>query len=152
MAFEPINTEEEFEKAIKERVETEKTAVRDEYKDFLSPEAVEKKYKGYMSPERVQEKYKDYLPPEEAAKKDTLIKGYELEKRQVKAARSAGLPIELAGRLSGETEEDMKKDAEMMAQYLKGNPSPEYTPEPTQTKDSGTRAAVKKMLSELKED
>lgn len=152
MAFEPINTEEEFENAIKARLEAHETEVRDEYKDYLSPEAVEKKYKGYMSPESVQEKYKDYLSPEESAKKDMLIKGYELEKRQAKAAREAGLPIELAGRLSGETDEDMKKDAETMARYLKLSPSPAYTPEPTQTKESSTRAAVKKMLSDLKED
>lgn len=151
MAFEVIDTEEKFEEAIKDRLETARKEVREEYKDYLSPEAAEKKYKGFMSPESVQEKYKDYLSPEEVAKKDALIKGYEMSARRTKVAMKAGLPLELAEKLSGETEEDMKKDAEMMAQFIKGAPSPDYTPEPEPTKNS-TRAAVRKMLSDLKED
>lgn len=151
MAFEVIDTEEKFEEAIKDRIETARTEVREEYKDYLSPDDVKEKYKDFMSPESVQEKYKDYLSPEEAAKKDALIKGYELRARRTKIAMKAGLPIELAEKLSGETEEDMKKDAEMMAKFIKEKPSPDYMPEPTQKKDN-KRAAVRKMLSDLKED
>ena len=116
---------------------------------FLSPEDVQKKYEGFLSPEQVQEKYKDYLSPEEVAKKDATIKSYETKSKRVEIALGAGLPYELAGKVSGETEEDMKKDAQTLAGFLKNNnPYPSYNPDPT-GEESSKNEAMKKMLSNL---
>ena len=43
------------------------------------------------------------------------LKSYELENLKIKIANQAGIPLDLAGRLSGETEEEIKADAEKLA-------------------------------------
>src|SRR5690554_8232070 len=40
------------------------------------------------------------------------LKTYELENLKIKIANQAGIPLDLAGRLSGENEEEIKADAE----------------------------------------
>ena len=74
--FEAIETREQFEEAVKDRLEQERETVRREFSGCLSPEAVEEKYKEYLSPKEAEEKYKGYLSPEDAANKDaTIAKG-----------------------------------------------------------------------------
>ena len=72
--FEAIETREQFEEAVKDRLEQERETVRREFSGYLSPEAVEEKYKEYLSPEAVEEKYKGYLSPEDAANKEDEMK------------------------------------------------------------------------------
>lgn len=148
--FVAITTQEDFDKAIGSRLERERNTVRKEYEGFLSPEDVQKKYEGFLSPEDVEKKYKDYLSPADAAKKDGLIKSYEQKEKRVQIALEEGLPYELAGKISGDTEEDMKKDAKMLFGFLKkSNPYPEYLTDPIK-KEKSTEAAMKKMLSNLR--
>ena len=55
---------------------------------------------------------------EELGKVDELqntIKKYEVKDLKTNIAIQAGIPLELAGRLSGETEEEIKADAEKLA-------------------------------------
>ena len=64
------------------------------------------------------------------------------------AAREKGIPAEMADRLSGETEEDIRKDADTMAgliNTIKG-PAPLFDGE---KKVSGTDAALKQMLHDM---
>lgn len=119
--FTPITTQEEFEKALSPRLERERNKVRKEFDGFLSPEDAQKKYEGYLSPEQVQEKYKGYFSPEEMAKKEAEINGYKLNSKRVEVALKNGIPYELAGKVSGNTEEEMTKDAETLAGFLKSN-------------------------------
>lgn len=46
--FEAIETREQFEEAVKDRLEQERETVRREFSGCLSPEAVEEKYKGWL--------------------------------------------------------------------------------------------------------
>ena len=148
--FKAIETQEEFDTAISQRLERERNTIRKEYEGFLSPEDVQKKYEGFLSPEQVQEKYKDYLTPEQVAEKDAVIKNYEKKAMKVQVAMEAGIPYELAEKISGDTEEDMQKDAKTLAGFLKkGNPYPGYEPEVHDTKKA-KEAAMKKMLNNLK--
>ena len=117
--FEAIETREQFEEAVKDRLEQERETVRREFSGCLSPEAVEEKYKEYLSPKEAEEKYKGYLSPEDAANKDATIAKYEKESKRVKVAMENGIPYELAGKLSGGTEDEMKKDAEAFSKFLK---------------------------------
>lgn len=119
--FTAIETQEQFDEAIKARLERERNKVRKEFDGFLSPEDAQKKYENYLSPEQVQEKYKGYFSPEEMAKKDAEIDGYKLNSKRVEIALKNGIPYELAGKVSGETEEEMAKDAETLAGFLKSN-------------------------------
>lgn len=137
MAFEAITTQEQFDAAIEERLERERETIKTEYKDF-------------MSPEDVQEKYKDYLSPEQVAEKDATIQKFERNSKKVQIAMKEGIPYELAEKISGDTEEDMEKDAKRMVGFLKkGNQYPEYDPEPNSDKKT-KEAAIKKMLNGLK--
>lgn len=148
--FKVIETQEQFDEAIKERLTREREKVEKEYEGYLSPGDVKKKYDGYLSADEVQEKYKEYLSPEQVREKDNLIKGYERNASRVKIAMSEGIPYELAEKISGETEEEMKKDAKTLSGFLKkNNPYPDYEPEPSGNKDS-KKEAMRKMLNNLK--
>jgi hypothetical protein len=148
--FEAIETREQFEEAVKDRLEQERETVRREFSGYLSPEAVEEKYKEYLSPKEAEEKYKGYLSPEDAANKDATIAKYEKESKRVKVAMENGIPYELAGKLSGGTEDEMKKDAEAFSKFLKGKTTyPNFTRD-TDNKDDSIREATKKMLNNLK--
>ena len=72
--FTPITTQEEFDKAIGDRLKRERETVKKEYADYLSPDDVQKKYEGYLSPDDVKKEYEGYLSPEEAAEKDVSEK------------------------------------------------------------------------------
>lgn len=147
--FVAITTQEDFEKALSPRLERERNKIRKEFEGFLSPEDAQKKYEGYLSPEQVKEKYKDYCSPEEIARKDAEINGYKLKSKRVEIALAQGIPYELAGKISGETEEEMKKDAETFAGFLKKNTLyPPYKPDPVDDGESRD-AALKQMLDSL---
>lgn len=91
------------------------------------------------------EGYEDKL-----AEKDNLIKEYELENLKYLIANENGIPLELASKLSGETEEDLKKDAETLSSFItKKQTLPLRTTEP-QVDDE--MAAYKEMLDNLKLD
>ena len=94
--FTPITTKAEFDAAVKNSVDA-------------AVAQAEKKFEGWKSPE-----YFAALTKE----RDDLTaksKAYEIAALRVKAATEKGLPLELADRLKGETEEELLKDAEALA-------------------------------------
>ena len=152
--FTPITTQEELDKVLGERLKREKETVRKEYAGYLSPEEAAKKYAGYLSPDDEKKKYAGYLSPEEAAKKDAQIKAYETDSVKTRIARETGIPFELAGRLAGEDEASIKKDAEALAKILGGNRGGKVPPLKSTEPDGAEaeNAAYKAMLDNLKGD
>lgn len=77
------------------------------------------------------------------------IKGYEASALRQKIAREKGLPSEMADRLTGETEAEIKADAETMAGILRSvkGAAPLYNPE--QNTDTNTMSMAS-MLHELR--
>ncbi len=75
------------------------------------------------------------------------IEGYKLNELKTSIARQAKIPHELAGRLNGTTEEEIKEDAEKLAELVnKKQPLPMKTNEPVvDDKDAG----LKKMLENM---
>ena len=118
--FKVIETQEQLDAVISERLKRERETLKKEYEGFLSPEEAAKKYAGYLSPEDEKEKYKGFISPEEAAKKDAKIKGYEIDSVKTRIAHEAGLSYEAAGFLRGEDEESIRKSAESL-RALVGN-------------------------------
>ena len=98
------------------------------------------------------------VSPEDAAKltkeRDDLSaqnKAYAVSAMKMKAANEKGIPLELAEKLSGETEEDINNDAESFAKYFsvqKCKPTPRYSRE-SGAVDANTAAQLE-MLRELK--
>lgn len=73
----------------------------------------------------------------------------ERELLQSKIANECGIPFALAGRLSGTTEEEMRKDAEALTPYLKNaEPAPLASTEPG--KIDATAAMYTELLQNLK--
>lgn len=84
------------------------------------------------------------------AEKDNLIKDYEIKNLKYRIANESGIPLELASKLSGETEEDLKKDAETLSSFItKRQTLPLRTTEP---KVDDEMAPYKEMLDNLKLD
>src|SRR5699024_454736 len=75
------------------------------------------------------------------------VENYKLKDLKTNIAIQANIPLELAGRLSGENEEELKADAEIMAGFVnKKQPLPMKQTEPSvDDKDAG----LKKMLGNL---
>jgi len=121
--FKPINTQEEFNAAIQDRIARAESKVRDEYKDYVKPDT----YKDYIAPD----KYNDDLNAEKekvtTAEKDrddykSKYETLQKENMRTRIAIEAGVPLKWADRIKGDTEDEMKKDAKEFAQNRNGAP------------------------------
>lgn len=115
MTFKTIETQEELDKVIGDRLKREREKVESEYKGKL--EELEKKFNETKS--LLDDK--DSLAEESASKIKDLegqVKGYEMADKKRNLALEFGLPYNLADRIQGESDEDMKKDAENLAKYF----------------------------------
>ena len=120
--FKVIESQEEFDARIKDRIERAKEKAIEDYKieikktiDDLKSENSSLKNEGAG--------YKESL--EEVKGKDETIKGLNekisaFERAEVKRniALEYGLPLKLADKISGDDEDSMKKDAEGLAKYF----------------------------------
>lgn len=112
--FKVIETQEQLDAVLGERLKRERETIKKEYEGFLSPEDAAKKYAGYLSPDDEKAKYKGYISPEEVAKKDAQIKGYETDSVKTRIAHEMGLSYDAVGFLRGEDEEAIRKSAESL--------------------------------------
>ncbi len=117
MDFKPITTQAEFDAAVKLLVDAAVADAKKAFENWLSPEAA-----ATLRNER-----DDF-----AAKNHN----YEIGAIKTKVAAEKGIPIELAPKLAGETEEDIRKDADVFAKHI--NKSPKYTATPKFIGDTGT--------------
>lgn len=152
MAFEPItiNTQEELDKMFAERVDRAKKAEAAKYEGFEDFKAKAEKYDTDI-------KAKDDIitsKDNEIASKDKEIEGfkakvakYENDALRSKIAAEFGLAPELAGRLNGTTEDELKKDAQALQQIVgTGKAAPLGDPEPSKkTDDDSYKNLVKKI-------
>jgi|SRR5690625_1267004 len=76
------------------------------------------------------------------------VETYKLKDLKTSIAVQAGIPLDLAGRLSGETEEEIKADAEKLAGYVnKKQPLPLKATEPQEVDEK--EQAYTKILEDL---
>src|SRR5690606_20498395 len=89
---------------------------------------------------------------QELAQVDELqskLKSYELENLKIKIANQAGIPLDLAGRLSGENEEEIKADAEKLAGLITTQ-KPKLPLKPTEPQNVDPKEkAYEKLLENL---
>lgn len=154
--FKVIESQEQLDAIIGKRIRRAEDSARKEaeakFEGYLSPEDVAKKYEGYVSPEDVATKYKDFASPEIIAQKDAQIRGLESSSLKMKVALETGLPWKMASKLTGDSEEDIRKDAEeLMALIGASNKkaAPLASTEPYVEKDD-KRDALKKTLSNMR--
>lgn len=131
--FKPIETKEAFDAAVAD---------------------VKKQYEGWLSPEDYNAKTAD-LAKQLEANKTTIAeltakaKAYESGALKMRIAHENGIPYELASKLSGETEEAIKKDAETLAKFVK-NQQPQPLGNTEHGHTNGKDAAYKSLLADLK--
>lgn len=155
--FKAITTQEEFDNAIKERLDRQAKKTADE---------VRKGFAGWLSPDDVKAKTADLekqiadltgkLNDSKAAydKLDGEKKALDLARAKESAARDAGLPYELAARLTGNTADELKADAETLSKLVNtggGYVAPLFSAGQPQSAADASDAAYMAMLSELSE-
>ena len=65
--FNVIETQEQFDKAIGERIKREQETIRKQYEGYLSPDEVKKQYEGFLSPDEVKKQYEGFLGKNESS-------------------------------------------------------------------------------------
>lgn len=125
--FKPINTQEEFDAAVKDRLDRQAA----KYADYDALKAAKKELdelKGKKLDEQLAalqaeyDKAKTTLADHDKIVSDLTTRAtnaeHKLKQREI--AHAAGIPVELADRINGSTDEEMTKDAEMLAKFAKG--------------------------------
>ena len=155
MAFKAIESQEEFDLAVKDRLERQAK----KYEGYMSPDKVQElkngyeeklknqpSYEGYTSPDDLNQIKKDYdqtinnLTSENAKLKKTALKqdiAYEYK-----------IPRDMASRLRGETEEELRKDADVMATYISQSTTVAPLADPSINSDGG-KSDIHNLISQL---
>ncbi len=151
--FTPITTQEELNTVIGERLKRERETVTKEFQAQITAKDGEiaglKEAQADLNKklEDANQKISGIPALEEK------IKGYERASVKSKVAREIGIPFELAERLNGETEEDIRKDAESLKKTIgSAQPTaPLYSRDGNGNSDKPNHdAALRNLLGELK--
>ena len=122
--FTPITTQEEFDSRISERLQRE----RAKYSDYEDLKNKAEQYKDYDDLKKSVETLtgeKNTLQESLNAANSTIeeqkttIKGYETGSVKTRIAQELGIPYQMIDRLKGETEEDIRKDAESIRKLIR---------------------------------
>lgn len=157
MDFKPIETQEQFDEAIKERLARENK----KYEGWTSPDKLQeikdgyeqnasKKFEGYTSPEDLQTMKNDYETQIQTVKNEnSSLKASQLRS---KVANEFKLPTEMASRLQGSTEEELRADAKTLAELVSTNKTVVLPLHGGSTGgNTDKNAAVKELLSQFKD-
>lgn len=125
--FKPITTQDELDAVLKDRIAREAA----KYSDYETLKAAKKELdelKGKKLDEKLSALQADYdkakstLADHEKIVTELTTRATKAEHslKQREIAQANGIPYELADRIGGTTEEEMKKDAETLAKFVKG--------------------------------
>lgn len=158
MSFEVIDTQEKFDTAVKDRLERQA-----------------KKYEGYMSPSDVQSlkdeyeeklknipSYEGYTSPDDLKtikdEYDSKISSLTNENNSLKLsslkqdiAYEYKIPRDMANRLRGENEDDIRKDADLMSKYIGGKTIVTPLADPNTSAQDARKANAKNILAQLRD-
>lgn len=158
----PITTQEQLESIVSERtnkaVQTRLSREAEKYKAYTSPEdlkVLQDKYDkqiGDLNSALTAANEKATKYDADIAERDAKIKSYETASVKTRIAHEMGLPYEMHSRLNGETEDEIKKDAEALAKLFKtsGNPAPMASGEKKVKAGDEKTAAYREMLQQMK--
>ena len=154
--FTPITTQEDFDKAIQKRLAQKDREAEEKYRDYLAPDKVDALKADY------DKKISDAAAlvknaQAKLAKHDEEIasitkRAAEAEGKLLKSsiANKHGIPLDLADRLVGTTEDEIEKDAQNFAGYLGSrNGAPMRSNDSVANTPSSTDQAFMSLLSQL---
>lgn len=142
--FKVIETQEDFDKAIQKRIARAEREAAEKYQDYLAPDQVKelkKEYEGKI--QKAEEALKtanEKIASHDQIVADLTTRATAAEGKLLKnrIANESGVPYELADRLVGNNEEELKADAEKLASFL----GPKSAP-PLRSSEHGTNSTDK---------
>lgn len=149
--FKVIETQEDFDKAIQKRLARAEREAAEKYQEYLAPDKVDELKQEY---EKKIQKAADELKAanEKIAGHDQIVadlttRATTAESKLLKGriANDAGIPYELANRLVGSNEEELKADAEQLASFL----APKSAPPLRTTEPGGVGGAQSKLNADM---
>lgn len=149
--FKAIETQEELDKIITNRLEREREAANKRYEGFISPEDHKK---ALAEQQKMFDEYKkahegDLKTIEELTAKN---KAYETASLKSRVARELGLGYEWVDRISGTDEKEIRADAEALKKLVGTG----HTTLPTKSMDLGTGdgkdASLRAVLKSIKNE
>lgn len=152
--FQAIETQEQLDVVIGERIKQERETLEKQYEGYLSPEDAETKKKEYekqignlqVALKDANEKITNH--DKEIAERDSKIKGYEIASAKAKIAHEAGLSYEAIDFLKGEDENSIRVSADAL-KTLMGSSKPEPPLASGEQNITGADAALRNTLKNL---
>lgn len=156
--FQAITTQEDFDKAIQKRLAQKDREAEEKYRDYLAPDKVDALKAEYDK--RLAEASATVKDAQEKlSKHDEEIAAITLRATTAEGkllkntiANKHGIPLELADRLMGDTEEEIEKDAKSFAGFFSpthGAPMRSNDPSSAAGGGNSTDAAFMTLLSQL---
>lgn len=142
--FTPINTQEEFDALISDRIQRAQNTVRKEYADYDSVKSELSTAKTDL--EKAAQQNTD-LSNQIKELQEKLSKS-ETDSAKTRIALEMGLPLEMCSRLQGKTEDELREDAKGLASlFTRQNVPPLFNPE-AQAEDTKQKA-LKGLLGQI---
>ena len=115
--FKPIETQEELNNIIKDRLKRERESTEKRFEGYISPE---EHAKALAESNKAFDDYKKAHEGDEALIKDLTAKNksYETASLKSRIAHEVGLSYEWIGRISGEDEKSIRADAESLKKLV----------------------------------
>ena len=148
--FKPIETQEELDNIIKERLKRERETTQKKYEGWISPEdhqkAIDDANKAFDDFRKAREGDEQTI-----ADLTAKNKAYETASLKSRIAHEVGLSYEWTDRIGGEDEESIRKDAESLKKLVGAGaqPIPTKNTEAGEDVDSG-KAALRKVLNGIR--
>lgn len=160
MTFKPIETQEALDAIIKDRVERAKESARKEAESkFADYDDLVKKLEDAQNGDTEKDNRIKELEEQIAGGQKKVsdlegeLNGLKTEKQKFDIAREVGLPYEMASRITGDTPESMKEDAEMLKGFVAPKKSaPSVSHDPDDSAESERRSELRKFLNGMRED
>lgn len=149
--FKAITTQEEFDRAIQERLARQKESIEKEYADYAELKEQNENLQAEIGTlkttlSETTEKYENY--DKDISERDAKIAEYETASMRTKIALQHGIPYDLASRLVGDDEESITEDAKRLAELV-GNKDIIAPLKDTEPPIEGKDGAYKSLLENL---
>lgn len=156
MAFTPIESQEQLDAIIADRIARAKESAVKEFADYNDIKTANADYEKQIAQLTEQVKGQSEKAEETAktiADLEAKVGSYETASVKTRIAHETGLPYELADKLSGTTEDEIKADAEKMAKLFKSQPAaPMGAAEPDSGNVDPTTQAYYSMAKAIREE
>lgn len=152
--FKAIETQEQLDAIIGERIRRAETKAAEKYADYESIKKQNDDLTAQIADLTKQIKAKDETITGNTATVDELkakIKDYETRSVKTRIAHEVGLPYQLADKLSGDDEDAIREDAKKMASFIKTPAAPIGGLEPTHEENDPVKSDMAALAKQLQE-